>query len=95
MYNKQLLTVITVADSGSFAKASKKLYISTVSVMKQINALESSMGFQLLRRTNQGVSLTSAGQSIYDDAKEMIRFSQKSISRAKEIASAEKKVRCV
>ncbi len=92
MYNKQLLTFITVADSGSFAKASKKLYISTVSVMKQINALESSMGFQLLRRTNQGVSLTSAGQSIYDDAKEMIRLSQKSISRAKEIASAEKKV---
>lgn len=45
MYNKQLYTFMKVADSGSFKKAAEELYISNVSVMKQMNSLESHFGF--------------------------------------------------
>jgi len=92
MYNTQLQTLIQVVDSGSFAKASRQLFISTVSVMKQINALESHMGVKLLNRTNHGVQLTEAGQYVYWAAKELISLSDRTILKAQEIASSEKHI---
>lgn len=89
MYNKQIETFISVADCGSFSKAADKLFISTVAVAKQINSLENSIGIKLLDRTNHGVALTSAGHSIYQDAKEIIRISDESIRKAKLIDRAE------
>ncbi|MGF6949914.1 DNA-binding transcriptional LysR family regulator [Neobacillus sp. B4I6] len=92
MYNRQIYTFIQVADCGSFSKAAEKLFISTVSVMKQINALESDIGVKLLERTNQGVFLTAAGSSIYQDAKQMIQASDSAIQRARHIAGEEQYV---
>ncbi|TWD87905.1 DNA-binding transcriptional LysR family regulator [Neobacillus bataviensis] len=92
MYNRQIYTFIQVADCGSFSKAAEKLFISTVSVMKQINALESDIGVKLLERTNQGVFLTAAGSSIYHDAKQMIQASDSAIQRARQIAGEEQYV---
>jgi DNA-binding transcriptional LysR family regulator len=92
MYNQQIYTFIQVADLGSFSKASEKLFISTVSVMKQINALESHIGVKLLERTNHGVFLTAAGNSIYQDAKKMIQASESAIQRARQIAGKEQYV---
>lgn len=83
MYNKQLDTFIQVADQGSFSKAAEVLYISPTAVLKQINLLESDLGFPLFVRTNRGIFLTEAGQSLYKDAKYVIRYSRDSINRAK------------
>lgn len=47
MYNPQLDTFVAVAEQGSFSKAAEKLYITPTAVMKQINALESHLGFAL------------------------------------------------
>lgn len=92
MYNRQILTFIQVVDSGSFAKASEKLFISTVSVMKQINALEAEIGVRLLLRTNQGIIPTPAGNSIYHDAKRIIHLSEQAVQHAREITEADKYV---
>jgi len=81
MYSQQLTTFITVADSGSFSKASEKLFITTVSVMKQINYLESHVGVKLFIRTNHGVKLTEAGQEVYKTAKEIIELSDKTVKK--------------
>lgn len=89
MYNRVLDTFIQVADSKSFAKAAEKLFVSTVSVMKQINGFESSLGIKLFYRTSQGVTLTTAGHSIYQDAKELMRMSERSIQHAKDLAQQE------
>ncbi|MBR3350156.1 MAG: LysR family transcriptional regulator, partial [Solobacterium sp.] len=40
LYNHQLETFLTVADSGSFRKAADSLFISPTAVQKQINLLE-------------------------------------------------------
>ena len=64
MYNPQIETLIQVADAGSFSKAAERMYITSVSIMNQINALEKRIGVKLFERTNQGVELTEAGRSI-------------------------------
>lgn len=83
MYNPQLETFITVAESGSFAKAADKLYISPTAVIKQINILESNLDLKLFNRTHRGLTLTAAGKSLYSDARYIIRYSHESLERAK------------
>lgn len=83
MYNPQLETFIRVADAGSFNKAAEESYISPTAVIKQINSLETELGITLFTRTHRGLSLTKAGESLYKDAKYIIEYSRKAISRAK------------
>lgn len=77
MYNHLLDTFILVADEKSINKASDKLFISPVSVMKQIRKLESQIGVKLFERTNKGCILTEDGIKVYKGAKDIIRHSNK------------------
>lgn len=88
MYNSQLDTFIKVADLGSFNKAAEAMFISSSAIIQQINLLENRCGFKLFNRTNHGISLTSAGKSLYDDAKTIIKFSQDALEKGKRIAEA-------
>ncbi|MCH5165049.1 MAG: LysR family transcriptional regulator [Clostridiales bacterium] len=93
MYSRELTTFITVADKGSFLKAAEELYYTTpATIMNRINKLEQTVGVKLFERTNQGVVLTAAGRSFYDDAKKIIDFSDSAVARAKEIAKSEQAI---
>ena len=81
-YNPLLESFIAVADCGSFAKASEYLHISSTAVMKQMNTLEDQFGFQLLCRTQRGVTLSKNGEMVYREAKKFIARSNKLISEA-------------
>ena len=85
MYNSLLKTFLCVADCGSLNKASEQLFLTPASVMKQINLLEKHLDLQLIRRTNHGVTLTECGESIYQDAKYMISYSEKAVEKARKI----------
>jgi DNA-binding transcriptional LysR family regulator len=95
MFNPILKTFITVADCGSFAKASEKLFISSTAIMKQMNTLESHLDLKLLERTPTGIHLTPAGEIIYKDAKFMIDYSDKSLASAKAATVAYDTTFCV
>ena len=95
MYNPLLNTFITVADCGSFTRASEMLFISPTAVMKQINSFENHIGIKLIERTPTGIYLTAAGEVIYHDAKFIIDYSNKSISNAKAISYANDTTFCV
>lgn len=88
MLNPYIKTFLKVADCGSFSSAADQLYISKVSVMNQINALEAHVGVPLFDRTHQGVSLTDAGKSFYKNAEAMARLSEDSIREARQIGGA-------
>ena len=88
MYNPQLDAFIKVADSGSFSKAAKNMYISAPAIIQQINLLEASCGFKLFIRSNHGVKLTPAGCSLYEDAKTIVRLSQNALSKARKLAES-------
>ena len=89
MYNPQLDTFVAVAEQGSFSKAADKLYITPTAVMKQINALESYLGFALFVRTNHGLALTAAGESFLKDTKYIISYSARATQKAKNIDEVE------
>ena len=88
MLNPYVKTFLKAADCGSFSSAADQLYISKVSVMNQINALEARVGVPLFDRTHSGVSLTDAGRSFYQNAKAMVRLSEDSIREARQIGGA-------
>ena len=88
MLNPYVKTFLKAADCGSFSSAADQLYISKVSVMNQINALEARVGVPLFDRTHSGVSLTDAGRSFYQSARAMVRLSEDSIREARQIGGA-------
>lgn len=92
MYDRHLDTFVQVADSGSFLKASEKLYISANAVTKQINLLENDLGVRLFQRSTQGLALTEAGQFIYAEAKKLIRHSRSVLQKAKELENKQEYV---
>lgn len=85
MYSRQIEVFVQVAEKESFNKAAEKLFISSTAIMKQINSLEDQIGATLINRSNKGISLTAAGKSLYEDAKEMIKLSNKAIHKAQKI----------
>ena len=92
MLNPTIHTFIEVAESGSFSSAAEKLYISKVSVMNQINALEASVGIPLMIRSNHGVTLTEAGQSFYRNARRLQHLADGAIEEARKIGGKNERV---
>lgn len=72
MIDKFFKTFIVVVEEGSFAKASEKLFISTTAIMKEMNSLEKDLDIKLLNRSNNGITLTSAGKIIYERGKKLL-----------------------
>ncbi|MBO4311765.1 MAG: LysR family transcriptional regulator [Desulfovibrionaceae bacterium] len=85
MLNPAIKTFVAAADSGSFSRAAEQLYVSKVSVMNQINALEMRIGVVLFERTNHGVFLTEAGASFYKNVKKLLCLSESAVHEAREI----------
>lgn len=92
MYNPQLKTFLQVADAGSFNRAAEKLYITPPAVIKQINALEHSLGLQLFERSHRGLTLTPAGEVLYKEAGYMIDYGRQALERARQAMKLEHKV---
>lgn len=92
MYDRQLLTFVRVAETGSLTQAAEKLYITPAAVMKQMNALETRLELRLIERSNQGVRLTRAGEYLYGEALKLIAASDAAVERAREIQSREGRV---
>lgn len=88
--NTRFKTFIKVADSGSFNKAAESLYISAPAVIKQINSLEKEIDIELFKRTNQGLTLTEAGKSFYDDVKHLLNYFDNAVKKAKFVEYREK-----
>jgi len=92
LYDTKLDTFIQVVRDGSFSKAAKHLFISSVSVMKQMNGLEDMVGAKLLNRTTQGVKLTKAGEFFYESANNYILESDEILRKTRDIENKGKKV---
>lgn len=92
MYDTKLDTFVQVVRDGSFSKAAEHLFISSVSVMKQMNSLEDMVGVKLLDRTTQGVTLTKVGKFFYESASNYISESDGILKQTREIDNQGKKV---
>lgn len=63
---KQLEYFVSVAELGSFSKAALALDIAQPALSRQVRALEVELRETLLLRNGRGVSLTEAGQRLFD-----------------------------
>lgn len=88
MVHPQLYTFVKVVECRSFSKAADALFLSRVSVMRQVNALEERIGVRLLERGSSGIRLTPAGKSLYRDSLQIILESGEAVQRARKIAQA-------
>lgn len=64
---KDLNTFITIAETGSFTQASKRLGVSASAVSHLVRNLETRLNIQLFHRTTRSVSLTSAGEKLFNE----------------------------
>lgn len=72
MNTDQLESFIQVAENLNFARAAEILNITQSAVSRQIHSLEDELGVKLLHRTTRTVTLTPAGLSFLDDAKNVM-----------------------
>lgn len=84
LYNTHLATLIRVVEAGSFRRAAEQMRVSPSAVLKQIGLLETELGVSVFDRSRKGVTLTEAGESLYRDAKFIVRYCDEASSRARE-----------
>ena len=67
---QQLNYVITIAEAGSFNRASEILYIAQPSLTSAIRNLENEIGITIFHRSGHGVSLTNDGMEFITYARQ-------------------------
>ena len=88
MRTEQLRYLIEISRHSSMRAASEKLYLSPQALSMSIDKLENELGLTLLKRTNQGVSLTEDGQWLVELSNKFLdaideRLESKSKSQAR------------
>lgn len=67
-----LQTFVAVVETGSFSAAAARLDRAKSAVSRQVAALESHLGVQLLNRTTRRLSLTEAGREFHEQAQRIL-----------------------
>ena len=62
----------SVVGHGSFSGSARELGMTTSAVSQQIRSLENELGVVLLHRSTRKLSLTEAGESFYEAAKDVV-----------------------
>lgn len=70
----QLEIFYTVARSRTFGEAADKLYITQPAVSQHIKMLEANLGTSLFNRSRRGVTLTPAGETLFEYTTEILRL---------------------
>lgn len=82
----QLEYILAVSDTGSFSQAALKCHVTQPTLSMQIQKLEETLGVVLFDRTKQPVRATSLGQLVLNQARLVIKDSE----RIKELVSENK-----
>ncbi|HEX3030920.1 MAG TPA: selenium metabolism-associated LysR family transcriptional regulator [Bacillota bacterium] len=69
---KQLEALVRVAETGSFTKAAKLLFLTQPAISFQIRTLEEQLGIRLLERADRTVVLTEAGKQVCTEARAIL-----------------------
>ena len=84
-----------VARCGSFSTAAERLYTSQPNLSKQIAAMERETGLQLFHRTTRSVTLTSAGQYLYDQLQTVPTQIESALRQAARLSRTDQRHICI
>ena len=82
---RQLEYFTTAARLKSISKAAQELHVAQPPVSRQIALLEDELGVCLFLRTNKGIELTEAGQSLYVQSKHIFQSMHTMIDSVRDI----------
>ncbi|MFI5843087.1 LysR family transcriptional regulator [Catenuloplanes sp. NPDC051500] len=82
---RQLQVLVLTADELNFTRAAARLFMTQQAVSKVIRQLEQEIGVALLERSTHTVRLTAAGESLVQDARQLLLLAASAVDRAREI----------
>lgn len=77
---------VVLSEILNFTKAAESLFITQPALSRHISIIEEEMGTVLLRRDTKNVSLTPAGQAVYERFRDILALYQKAQTEAGPIA---------
>ena len=80
---EQLRLFIASAEHKGFSPAARALYTSHSTLSRAVSALEDELGVQLFLREHKTLSLTHAGELLYEDAKNIVAMADKVMEKIK------------
>jgi len=86
---RQLRSLLSIAEHGGFSRAALATNISQAALSETIRKLERELGVELLERSSRGAKPTAAGESLIEDARDVIARFDAAIERARRTASGE------
>src|SRR5690554_2194008 len=85
---------VEAVRANGFAAAARTLDVPRSKVSKQVQALEATLGVQLLMRTTRSLHLTEAGATYYEDAQEVLAALDEADERARGTSGIRGVIRC-
>src|SRR6266404_416344 len=79
-----------VAAHGSFSRAAKQLHLTQPALSRQVKSLEDEIGVALIVRGQNTISLSSAGEDFYEEAKDILARVDVAVRRIKTRPQGEK-----
>lgn len=80
---------VEVARWCSFSKAAQALYVSQPNLSRQIALLEQEVGFSLFQRNGKRISLTRAGEYLYNQVRDIPDHIERAVSHAETLSHRE------
>ena len=84
---RQLEYFCAVAEEKSISAAARKLHVAQPPISRQIALLEDELGAQLFRRGNKGMLLTEAGESLYQQSRQLMEGMRRMADNVRSIGS--------
>lgn len=86
---EQINNFLNLAQTLNFTKTAELLYTTQPTISRQIKLLEEELGFDLLYRKTNGISLTPSGKVLYEKLTAANAMIESGVKMAKDTASCE------
>lgn len=81
---RQLRYFVAVAETGNISQAAKRIFLTQPALSRQIRALEEEIGQCLLKRSAHSIELTSAGEVLLREARDLLQRADQAVERVRD-----------